>query len=262
MNIISLTTIPPRMDRIGDTLASLLAQSLKPDRVILNIPKTYRREAYRYDALPVVPAGVEVLVSDVDYGPATKLLPTLRAFAGQEVNIVFCDDDRLYPRDWLSTLVENAKRHPHDCITVSGGLISQIEAYYRYINRPQPSFLAPLYRRFYALRKRRPVTGGRADIVGGFGGVLVRPSFFDDAIFTIREEFITLDDTWISGHLARSGVAIRIAEGAEIPAARDVADVSSLKDFKRGAMNQNAIDVACIQYFRETYGIWKPGETA
>ena len=89
-------------------------RSLRPDRVILNIPKTYRREAYRDDSLPVVPAGVEVLVSDVDYGPATKLLPTLRAFAGQEVNIAFCDDDRLYPNNWLSTLVENAKRHPHD----------------------------------------------------------------------------------------------------------------------------------------------------
>lgn len=260
MNIISLTTIPPRMDRIGDTLASLLNQSLTPDRVILNIPKTYRRAAYHYDVLPTVPSGVEVMESDIDYGPATKLLPTLRAFAGQDVNIAFCDDDRLYPRDWLRTLVDNAKRHPNECITVSGGLISQIEAYYRYINRPQPAFLAPLYRRIYALKKRRPVPGGRADIVGGFGGVLVRPSFFDDDVFAIREEFITLDDTWISGHLARSGVPIRIAEGAEIPAARDVADVSSLKDFKRGAMNQNAIDVACIQYFREIYGIWKSNE--
>jgi GT2 family glycosyltransferase len=260
--IVSLTTIPPRMAKVTETLHSLLAQSVAPDHILLTIPRAYRRSEYAYSELPPVPNGVEIMISDQDYGPATKLLPTIRRFQGQDATIIFCDDDRIYPASWLANLLENAKRHPDECITVSGGLISQIEAYYHWVNRPNPKFLAPLYRRIYALKKRRPVPGGLADIVGGFGGVLVRPEFFDDKIFSIREEFITLDDTWISGHLARRGVKIRIAAGAEIPAARDVADVSSLKDFKRGAMNQNAIDVACIHYFRNTYGIWHKGQTA
>lgn len=260
--IVSLTTIPPRMDKVTDTLNSLLQQTRTPDQIILNIPRTYRRSSYTYSSLPSVPAGVDIAVSDQDYGPATKLLPTLKHFKGQDVAIAFCDDDRIYPKSWLSNLLDNSVRHPDECITVSGGLITQIEDYYRFINRPNPQFLAPLYRRIYSFRKRRPVPGGVVDILGGFGGVLVRPDYFDDAVFAIRDEFITLDDTWISGHLARKGIPIRVAEGAEIPSARDVADVSSLKDFKTGAMNQNAIDVACIRYFRETYGIWQVGRTA
>lgn len=257
MNIISLTTIPPRMDRIGETLEALVGQSLKPDRVILNIPRTYRRPTYTYEALPAVPSGVDILISDIDHGPATKILPALKAYQGQAVNIVFCDDDRLYPHHWLENLVANARRHPGECITVAAGLISQIEAYYTYVNQPRPRFLAPLYKRLYALKKIRPEPGYTADIACGYGGVLVRPDFFDDTVFDIRDEFYTLDDTWLSGHLARRGITIRVAEDADLPHARDIADLSSLKDLKTGALNQNAIDVACIRYFRDTYGIWK-----
>ena len=257
MNIVTLTTIPPRMDRLGDTLASLLGQSLAPDRIILNIPRRYRRPEFTYDTLPKLPTGVDLQMVDQDYGPATKLLPTLRAYAGQNVNIIFCDDDRIYPKQWLSNLVANSKHFTNECITVAAGLIDQIEAYYHYVNRPKVKILAPLYRKIYALKKRRPIPSHLADIACGYGGILVRPEFFDEEVFKIRDEFYTLDDTWLSGHMARRGIKIRVATNAELPQARDIAEVSSLKDLKTGALNQNAIDVACIRYFRDTYGIWK-----
>jgi GT2 family glycosyltransferase len=176
------------MDQLGSTLASLLNQSRQPDRVILNIPRTYRRENFTYANLPRVPDGVEIIITDVDCGPATKLFPTIRQFKGENVNIVFCDDDRLYPVNWLSNLVENALRHPGECITVAAGLISQIEAYYHYVNRPNPAFLAPLYRKIYAFKKRRPEPSRTADIACGYGGVLVRPEFFDEKVFSIPQD--------------------------------------------------------------------------
>lgn len=257
VNIVTLTTIPPRMDRINETLASLLGQSLAPDRIILNIPQHYRRPDFAYDTLPKLPSGIDLNITDQDYGPATKLLPTLRAYHGKDVNIIFCDDDRIYPTQWLSNLVENSKKFPNECITVAAGLVDQIEAYYHYVNKPKSKFLAPIYRKIYTFKKRRPVTSHFADIACGYGGILVRPDFFDDEVFNIKDEFYTLDDTWISGHLARLGIKIRVAENAELPSARDVADVASLKDLRQGSLNQNAIDYACIQYFRNNYGIWK-----
>ena len=257
LNIISLTTIPPRMNLLGDTLASLLAQSLVPDRIVLNIPKRYRRPEFVYDTLPSLPVGVDLEIADLDYGPATKLLPLLRSCNGQDVNIIFCDDDRIYPINWLSNLIENAKQFPNECITVAAGLIDQIEAYYHYVNKPKSKILAPLYRKIYTFKKRRPIPAQLADIACGYGGILVRPEFFDEEVFKIKDEFFTLDDTWFSGHLARRGIKIRVATNAELPIARDVADISSLKDLKQGTLNQNAIDFSCIQYFKNTYGIWQ-----
>ena len=38
-----LTTIPPRFDKLGATLASLKRQKDPADRILLNIPRSYRR---------------------------------------------------------------------------------------------------------------------------------------------------------------------------------------------------------------------------
>jgi len=39
--IISLTTIPSRINYIETTIKSLVEQTLKPEKIILNIPKKY-----------------------------------------------------------------------------------------------------------------------------------------------------------------------------------------------------------------------------
>ena len=39
--ILSLTTIPSRINYIESTIKSLINQTLKPEKIILNIPKKY-----------------------------------------------------------------------------------------------------------------------------------------------------------------------------------------------------------------------------
>jgi hypothetical protein len=56
-------------------LECLLRQTAQVDRVILYLPKHYRRFPDYDGHLPDVPDGVEIHQTEVDYGPATKILP-------------------------------------------------------------------------------------------------------------------------------------------------------------------------------------------
>ncbi len=88
-HIISLTAIPPRFADLGLTLHSLLRQKSRPEAVELWIPHSYRRFPQWGGGLPDVPEGVTLRRVDVDYGPATKVLPALRERRGQAVEILY-----------------------------------------------------------------------------------------------------------------------------------------------------------------------------
>ena len=74
---ISLTTIPPRVKFIKKTLESLSNQSVKANKIFLNIPKNFRRfkDNVNIDikSLEKEFENLEV-VSCKDFGPGTKLL--------------------------------------------------------------------------------------------------------------------------------------------------------------------------------------------
>jgi hypothetical protein len=106
--IVSLTTIPERLEKMSVATESLLRQTLKPDRIVLwldeklagKLPSWLRRQRER---------GLEVrFVRDI--GPYTKVIYALKEFAGDLV--VACDDDVIYPRDWLKDLAEAHAREP------------------------------------------------------------------------------------------------------------------------------------------------------
>ena len=77
-------------------------RDLDVDEIRLNIPERYRRFPEWDGTLPEVPEGVTIARCAQDYGPATKLLPTLQAYAGQPVDILLCDDDRIHDRNWTA----------------------------------------------------------------------------------------------------------------------------------------------------------------
>jgi len=58
--IASLSTVPPRFGLLRPTLVSLLAQSRRPDRVLVTIPKRYRRFPDWDGRPPDLPDGVEL----------------------------------------------------------------------------------------------------------------------------------------------------------------------------------------------------------
>ena len=119
MLIVSLSAIPPRFARIGQTLDSLAAQR-GVDRIVLYIPHRYRRFPDWDGTLPQVPEGVEIRRTDDDFGPATKVLCAARDFRGQEVDILFCDDDHIYAPGWAENFVALKAAHP-GCVIAQAG---------------------------------------------------------------------------------------------------------------------------------------------
>lgn len=213
--VISLTTIPSRMNQIGPTLRDLLAQKADVAEIRLYIPRQYRR--FDFDPatdLPDLPDGVTLCITDEDFGPATKVLPAVRDFAGQDVEILFCDDDQPYRSDWAQRFLDARKNHPGACIVEKGYDLDTRPpgARYHLENRPQPRAIARrkgvAYRLFRLLTltsiKPKPyIVDGFVDVLEGYRGAMVRPDFFPPETFDIPEILWTVDDPWLSGQMTR-----------------------------------------------------------
>ncbi|WP_185968579.1 glycosyltransferase family 2 protein [Paracoccus sp. M683] len=262
--IITLTAIPPRFGELTQTLRALLEQSLPADDIRLHIPRAYARFPDWDGGLPEVPQGVTIFRSDTDDGPASKVLPALRDLAGQSVDILFCDDDKLYDRDWHRRFKAERARRPGEAIVEAGENLPDIDPASR------PAARLPRARRRgkglgYRLGRLltaglwRPgnyAASGYVDMLSGWGGVMVRPEFFDAAVFDIPARLRSVDDPWLSGHLERMGVPIWLMAGAAKQRERDgTADTSLVRGTHMG-QDRIAADLAAIDHFRDSYGIW------
>ena len=100
MIYISLSTIPKRINEVNKSIDSLLSQTLKPDKIFINIPKKFRRfkEEIGENDIPKFPKNVEVTRCE-DCGPGTKLLGSLNKIDNSSL-LILADDDHLY-KDYM-----------------------------------------------------------------------------------------------------------------------------------------------------------------
>lgn len=195
--IVSLTSTPWRMYDLHYTLHSLLAQSLKPDKVVLWLG----RELFpRGDAdvpqavLALRERGLEIEYCH-DVRSYTKLVPALAMYP--EDTIVTADDDIYYERDWLERLFIR-----HD--SVSGLHITS--ALSRRVTLDGDG--VELYSRW-------PLVGGGAPAVGllpmGVAGVVYPPHSLHPEVMD-EDMFLALapsaDDLWLWAMAARAGTPI------------------------------------------------------
>ena len=96
MIYISITTIPSRIKSINKTIDSLVNQTLKPDKIFVNIPLEYKRfkNQIEDDEIPSLPDIVEVTRCE-DFGPGTKLLGSLNKIKKNSL-LILADDDHIY----------------------------------------------------------------------------------------------------------------------------------------------------------------------
>lgn len=277
-HIISLTSIPPRFADLGLTLRSLVRQTSRPEAVELYIPRFYRRFPQWGGALPEVPDGVRIVRVDDDLGPATKVLPAARAWRGTGVELFHADDDRIYAPSLLRAFLAVRKVHPEAVICGAGFHITERYGYPAFDAPPPRAVLAgdpmqtlgfQLRRLLLAARPRRPgqlrrapywrrfVQSGHVDVAEGFGGVLIKPEYLDEAAFAIPPVVWAVDDVWLSGTYARRGVKIWADLGLHrVETAVDVSLTHPLyKAVIEGADRRQA-DRACIDHMQQTYGIW------
>ena len=197
--IVSLTTIPERIDKISDTLKSLFAQAIAPREIHLYAPAISRRSGAKYE----IPANLSVLKSIRiircdDHGPATKFLDALKTSMPDQ-RILVVDDDKLYPRCFLEQIEAQSNNFPDYALGYSGWRIPDdltdrpTSFWLNVLRKPPAPVKSPWIKKKYAV-----------DILQGYSGYLVKPRFFDiEKLGDYRgapEAAFYVDDVWLSAH--------------------------------------------------------------
>lgn len=267
--VISLTTIPSRLRQIEPTLRDLLAQRADVAEIRLYLPRRYRRFDFAPTDVPKMPSGVRVCFVDEDFGPATKVLPAIADCAGQDVEILFCDDDQPYDPNWAQRFLDTRRHQPDACIVEKGYELETRPPGARYyvtrafqprarLRRKGIGYRALRLVSLTMIKPRAYTTPGYVDVLEGYRGGLVRPDFFPPEVFDIPDILWTVDDPWLSGHLTRNGVPIWLM--TDVPAwgrpygAHYTDRLGKLVYKDHGRLEA---DTACFEYFRKTYGIWQ-----
>ena len=97
MIYVSLSTIPQRIKNLHKSVKSLLEQSLKPDKIFINIPFKYRRfkEIIDENLIPKFKDKIVEITRCEDFGPGTKLLGSLHKLKKNSL-VILADDDNIY----------------------------------------------------------------------------------------------------------------------------------------------------------------------
>ena len=273
--VVSLSSIPSRFDKLDPVLDALLAQKAKIDEIRLYIPRRYRRFPDFDGPPPRVPKGVRVIRPDDDLGPASKVLFAADDLKGTDCDIIYCDDDRLYEPHWFSGMLRQRGRHTDRAVATACQQLHNLG--YRVANRrkPQPVSISSKLPRAYGLVRRKikqlvsgktdrkpphsrlVLKGGYCDIAEGTGAVLLRPDFFDAAVYDIPPVLWSVDDVWLSGHLERRGIPIWLARGYPQAQPAEHTSLDALYASVVDGAGRNEANAACIAYFQKTYGIWQ-----
>lgn len=277
MTLITLSSIPPRFGLIGPTLEALVAQK-GIDGVELYLPRRYRRFPDWDGTLPMVPRGVTIHRTDIDYGPATKVLCAAQRHQADNRRLLFCDDDRDYRPGWAQGLLAVADRYPDRAVALAGWDIAGLTE--------RRAFAAPRHRRrsrkwdmvYRAERLRQVLTGqarvglsgkpprriiaqaGFADMFEGYGGVVVRPDFFDTLSYDIPAQAFHVDDVWLSGALARNHIGIWLAADLYEPKTTQADRAAALYRHREAEKGRAELDAAAITLMRARWGLWGGGE--
>lgn len=234
--VVGLTTLPSRIDHLRPTLAALLDQSEPADELVVVLPPRSLREDRDYVVPPWLEAAeaITVLRTPRDEGPASKLLPLLRRERDPDTLLVAVDDDVLYPRDFLQTLLAAHERDPDAALGFRGWDLP-------------PSMDWHETRTLYGPSQE---SARDVDVLTGTWGLAVRPGFFDDEVHS-REgwpsEAFTVDDIWFSGHLAKRGVQRVLVPCSVPPLTRRVAKKSSLSEMENADGEHNNVVIAAFK---------------
>lgn len=268
--VLSLTSIPPRFQNLTRKFRAIERQSIKPDYVELNIPDHYRRFPGEVPSLPPLPDWVSIKRCPIDYGPATKILPTAERWRGTGADILLCDDDRLPDCNWIQRFATARKSRPHDIITERGWNIDERFG----LKKTGPEFprgeLNPGRGRILSYRLKRIAslgfwhpprqvvkTAGYVDIFEGFLGALVPDGAFPAKVSDIPDIVWTVDDVWLSGMAYANGTKVWL-HNLPRPVHSDgrYDRIAPLKTFVENGQGRTDADRLAVEILRQEHGAW------
>jgi len=180
--VISLTTIPDRIEHIEPCIRSLVAQGLP---VYLWAVEKIERSNTRLKRIPPFLADIHVEIVE-DCGSITKLLPALkRGFD----TIITADDDCEYGKGWAQGLLAWSKKLPNAALGYRGRILT-----------------GRGYKQSRLIKKshiKKPIS---VNIITGVEGALYHTNMFDVGIYDEWRRWPTNDDLVVAAHLKRRGV--------------------------------------------------------
>ena len=219
--IISLTTIPSRIEYIEPCIDSLLAHGLP---VYLWIQEEVKRTGAVLGEIPSFLHDKPHLTVAVvpERGPITKLLP---AFEAGFETVITADDDLIYGKGWATGLVGAHSLDPDAVLSYRG----------RILVKGQP------YNQSQVVKN----TVQDVNFVTGVQGALYRREFFDDSIFSEWEDWQMNDDIVISAHLKRRGIRITVVPfppGCKVAGFGKVSKIDALNTVNvKGQLNDKGL---------------------
>lgn len=182
--IVSLTTYHKRLSIVHLTIESLMNQSRYPNKIILwlakedlggvEVPNKITRLESR---------GLEVRVVDENIRSYKKLIYTLQEYP--QSKIITCDDDVIYPTNFIEGLYQKNKSYPKHVIAYRCTLMSKTtgSSFYPYLQWARPIESTPSFDLFPT----------------GVGGILYPPNSLNEIVLN-KELFLDLapfgDDIW------------------------------------------------------------------
>ncbi len=191
--IVSLTTYELRIGSVHLCIESLLRQHLKPDAIVLWLAEDFPRDLITPQLLRQQRRGLQIRFAE-DVRSFLKIVPTLKEYP--DAVIVTCDDDMIYPHDWLGSLYRAYLAEPE-----------YIHCHRAHLMTKQPDGRIDAYDRWQYLA---PGVRGPSSLLfpTGVGGVLYPPGSLA-AECTDSDAFLALcptqDDIWLKAMAVRQG---------------------------------------------------------
>lgn len=197
--VITLTTIPSRLSATHDTGIKMCINSLmnqkysKPYEIHFNIPYTLKHTGEAYvipDWLKNLQGPKLKIFRTEDYGPITKLYPTVERVTDSKTIIIVTDDDLVYHEEMLIEQVKNQHIFGQSAVGYDG-----IDSY-------QPTF--DDVRDHFVTAHRKNI---RVKILQHYKTISYKRSYFKDDYRPFIDEYYQWnDDLLMSAYLGKHGI--------------------------------------------------------
>ena len=115
--ILSFSSNVKKINKIMPMLKSILDQTVKVDQIVLNLPENNYNIPNEYNDI------LNIFYCGKDYGPATKIIPTLLREDNADTIIILLKDNYIYGKDFIETMIEESNKDDSAIISNQGILI-------------------------------------------------------------------------------------------------------------------------------------------
>ena len=235
--IVTFTSVPKRIPFIKPTLISLLKQIEPPERIEINLSRSLFPDQNIPDFLKNLNM-IKICWQDTDYGPATKLIGTLKRYHGNNTPIIVVDDDMYYSSRLIEDLMAAYRaRTSNEVFCING-------------------FLIPKDLKSESIGSDKALKAGirKVGVIEGCGGYILNSNLLTPNILldlnNTSHRVLFDDDIWFSGHLSRLKV-----NKYQISTGRRKSLINTIETAISG--DRQALQTGVMNYFAND---WKPDE--